>query len=156
MLLATMNNADHAPWDDARWYQAAKEAVTSYTRDADPMNDPLFTEMLPQVLGDRGEQGPVDKAEAQKLFHELSDVWDNKAQKIGIRVWFHFVRAMKHYLQIWHSRLIVVLYMCLSRGLLQGPVHPLKVTIAANKAEDRNLSLKSSKSDVAVCKVGGF
>jgi hypothetical protein len=139
MISACVMNADHAPWDDAKWYSAGRVAVESYLSISDPNFCPVFAELGPRILADMGEGGFVAEEALQRAWASLSDAWQHKAPKVGLRVWFHFVRAMRVFLKIWHSRLLVVWFMCLTQGMLKRGPSDLRLALAAgqNKEDHR-------------------
>jgi hypothetical protein len=135
VISACVMNSDHAPWDDAKWYSAGRSAVLSYLSVSDSSTCPVFTELAPRILADMGEDGFVSADSVQRAWESLPEAWRHKAPKVGLRVWFHFVRAMSVYLKIWHARLVVVWFMCLTQGMLKRGPTELKVALVAESAK---------------------
>ena len=136
MISACVMNSDHAPWDDAKWYSAGRVAVESYLSISNPSSCPVFAELAPRILADLGEGGFITEEALQRAWQSLSEAWQHKAPKVGLRVWFHFVRAMRVYLKIWHARLVVVWFMCLTQGMLKRGPSDLRLTLAGGQQKE--------------------
>ena len=108
LLVCAINNADHAPWDDARWFAAGRKAVDTDRKISIPEYCCAFVELLPLVCMDMNLTGStLDSELAQEISDSLADVYAVNAEKIGIQIWFNFIRAMRYYLFIWHRRLLI-------------------------------------------------
>lgn len=135
MISACAVNSDHAPWDDAKWFSAGQVAVSSYLAIAKPETCPIFQEQMGNILMDYEENHATDEF-VDLAWSSLADVWLHKNPKIGMRTWFHYIRSMGVFLQKWHSRLVIVWYLCLTQDMLKhGPVE-LKTLLATGAAED--------------------
>lgn len=55
---------------------------------------------------------------ADEVWQSLADVWDKKVPKVGSARWFGYKRAMELYVGMWSRRLLTMLYMALTQGLL--------------------------------------
>lgn len=119
VLLSTcMVNADHAPWDEAKWFQSGREAVVSYLSVAHFDDDPVFSELYPMILDNLGLS--IGDGDAQlSAWGAIADAWRTKTEKVALTRWFGYIRTMRQFLTKWHSRLCTVLYMCASQGLLK-------------------------------------
>jgi hypothetical protein len=135
-----MNNADHGPFEDARWLQTAREAVQSYIALSSPSDCPLFAELAPHIARDKGEAESVwNEGALNDVWASLPDAVQRKSEKIGLRIWLHYVKAMRAYLPKWHSRLLISWYLCLQQGLLKDGPQQLAEKVAAGSrkiAED--------------------
>jgi hypothetical protein len=71
-----MNNADHAPWDEARWFQAAKESLETYMGLSSASECPIFQELLPYMVADSNEEHLLlDDEVVQRYWQELPEAW---------------------------------------------------------------------------------
>lgn len=113
-----MINADHAPWDEAKWFQSGKEAVDTYLKLAHYNDDPLFCDLFPLILNNLGLELDAGSAQAA-AWRSIGEAWQTKNEKIAMTRWFGYVRTMRSFLTKWHSRLATVLYMCASQGMLK-------------------------------------
>lgn len=127
-LMTIVLNLDSGPWRDARWYQQAREAVEAYLKTATPETCPIWQMMFSRVVADRGEQVLMGAADYERdLFANLGEAWSLMSQKVGMARWFGWTDAMESYLPRWHMRLLVLLFMCISLGVLGEGHHKMLV-----------------------------
>lgn len=118
-LMTVVLNMDAGPWRDARWYKQACEAVETYTRHTDPAKCPMWQVLFHRIVADRGEQMlSGSPGYEESLFQGLGSAWATMSAKIGMSRWFAWMDSAERLLTEWHSRLLALLFMCVSMGVM--------------------------------------
>ena len=120
MVMMTVINADHGPWEEARWYQSGREAVVAYKRllKKEPTRCPIFTALLEPILRDQGEEHRKgEEGIARIVWDGLEAAWAKKAPKVAPSRWFGLIKSLHDFLPLWHRRLLTNLYLCYTTGL---------------------------------------
>ena len=55
-----------------------------------------------------------------------------------MRTWFHYFRVLQAFTKLWHSKLVIVYYLCLTQGMLKKGPDQLRV-ILTKAAKDCDL-----------------
>lgn len=141
LLAGAAMSVDGGPWSDQRWFQSGREAVEEYLRVADP-DCPIFNEFMGLIAIEIGKEEALDDLEcAMELFSSLRAGWPAKSPKVASSRWFQVVgKFQNHLLPIWHRRLVVLVYMCLSCGF------PVKAQSSYNTGSASD-TRKSTRND---------
>lgn len=144
-LMTVVLNLDSGPWRDARWYQQAREAAAKYTETVSPSNCPVWQMLFDRVVADRGEQMLMSsEGYEQDLFKSLVTNWFVMAEKIGMARWSGWTDAVDKYLPMWHGRLVVFIFMCISLGVMTTGQQRMRVQGADMSAQAFTDEPKSS------------
>jgi hypothetical protein len=145
LITIVLLNADHGPWQEARWFETLKEGVAEYLKVASPAC-PVFTSWYPCICEEMGEQAPAPGHE-REVFDSLAEVFRKKTPKVGLARWFGYVDALEAFLPSWSRRLVVTLYVALQLGLFEDKkaTDVLKVSLAEHKGVDEKTSLAADK-----------
>ena len=112
-----MFSLDVGPWQDAKWFQEAKEAVQTYVRGAGSASDPLFQELYPKILMDMGMMDSLGVEDmGQYIFDTILDAVAIKSQRVALSRWFGWVDSAKKVIPLWHRRLLIYFYISISQG----------------------------------------
>ena len=142
-------NADGGPWHTSRWWHSVREGSQEFLKVSDS-GDSLFQRYLQRIRDDQqfqhdwsGEEGSE-----RELFEGLSRCVDNKVSEVSMTRWFNYVTTMRAFLERWHSKLVVSLYIVLSLGLLQsGTCHDMTQLKFKPKANDEDVEKATTKED---------
>ena len=114
-------NCDHGPWSDARFYSEAVESTETYLAMTSAGQCPLFQMLLPKILADKGLSSEcVDEELEQGVFSSLTEAFAHKIPKVAMSRWFGINDALNVLMPIWHSRLCIMLFMCVSAGWIEA------------------------------------
>ena len=124
-------NADHGPWADARFYAEAVEAATSYMNLTSPAECPLFQLLLPKILADTGKDDDffVEDIE-ERTFASLGGAFAHKLPKVAVSRWFGIHDTLAALMPIWHSRLLVLMFLAVSEGWVDSHAAGMQQTTA--------------------------
>ena len=118
-ILTIVFNIDHGPWSDARWYQQGRECVRAYIKSVDRHRCPLWQSLYDRICEDTGDTCRMAEEGFEKLMWEkLEDAWTKQADKVSMTRWFAWIDACDNFLGVWHSRLVTLLFMCITLGLI--------------------------------------
>ena len=88
-VMTIVFNADRGPWADARWYQQAKESVSTYITLTRPESCPVWALLFEKIAAERGElHRQAEEGYSQEAFRKLENAWHFMSQKIGMSRWF--------------------------------------------------------------------
>jgi len=74
MAFNVVCSCDHGPWQDARWYTEAKEAADTYVSLTSPSACPLYREMYPKILVDKGiSSSAVDDEMFEQIWRAIPE-----------------------------------------------------------------------------------
>jgi hypothetical protein len=75
-------NGDHAPWEEARWFAAGREAIVTYMALTTPRECPLFCSLWRRLLRDRGQEDQMGREELeQEIWAALPEAWTRSARR---------------------------------------------------------------------------
>lgn len=121
LAFAVVCNCDHGPWRDSRWYTESKEAAETYLQVASATSCPLFQEFYPQLLNDKGDSlANSDDELLESTWKQIPEAFATKLPKLSRSRWFGIFDSVDELHSIWHSRLLVLLFICLSEGWVQN------------------------------------
>ena len=85
LLLTITFNMPHMPFDEDRFMHTICHALENYFEMVDDGNDPLFQEMLPHMLWDKGQLDRAnDDSFTQTIFEEVKNasLWQKKGGRV--------------------------------------------------------------------------
>ena len=116
-LLTICFNLDHGPWADARWYQECVEAVHLYTTLTEPSECPAWQTLYHLIAAESGDSIRMGEDGFEKeLFNSLPMAYNRMSQKVAMARWFGWVDTAASMLKVWHRKLLVLLFLCVSLG----------------------------------------
>lgn len=119
ILLTIVLNADHGPWQDARWYQASREAALTYMK-VGGADDSLFERHMEQVAAELGMAHRLgEKGIEQELFETIPEALLRMTAKVAQSRWFGLFSSLEQFLPWWTRRYIVLAYLGLQEGLYE-------------------------------------
>ena len=157
-LLTIVFNLDHGPYRDARWYQSGKEAVWTYVSLTDRERCPLWLQLREWILGDKGSMGHAYGEEREKeLWLGLKEAWGRMTQKVAMARWFGWQDAASQFLPQWHSRLLTMLFLAMSLGIVSRKKHGMPSdclhTLATEAAAQEPGSSSTSRDGSALARL---
>ena len=151
MVLAL--NLSHAPFEEGRWFNMIKDAFTEYHSVASH-HDPIFVMLLPKILNDWGElHRQAEPNIAQEVWDRLPDqwCWRRRGAKVGMCRFFGFMTASVPFREIYHTKLLGMIYLGLKQGWLQKQSIKnmvKKVVKVKDTGADKKQTTKESKKQV--------
>ena len=120
LAMSSVCSCDHGPWEENRFYTEAVEAVERYTQVASE-GCSIFEQFYPRILQGRGleEDGGQEKS-VRDVFSSLPQAFRKKLPKVATSRWFQIFDCVESLDCIWHQRLVVMLYMCISAGWIKA------------------------------------
>jgi hypothetical protein len=117
LVTSKVFSLDVGPWQDAKWFQEAKEAVQTYVRGVGSASDPLFQELYSRILLDMGMMDSLGVEDMEQyIFDTIPDALAIKSQRVAMSRWFGWVDSAKKMIPLWHRRLLIYLYISISQG----------------------------------------
>lgn len=116
-LFAVVLNLDCGPWSDNRWWQLAFHASKDYVAKKSRETCTLWQELWPQMCADKGRSADVcDEDWEAEMFKSLTEAFDTKLVRTATSRWFNWCTSSHKYLEMWHQRLLVYLYVMWCNG----------------------------------------
>jgi len=120
-VFSKIASIDVGPWGSSRWWQESREALDVYHKAVDPKQCPLFLELCDRIKTDLGLDDMMAGDDMEHaVWERLRACFDHKAQRVAISRWFGWCDAMQEWLQLWHSKLLAYLHICLGEGWMKG------------------------------------
>jgi len=121
LLLQLTMNLDHGPWSNARWHSSIKEAANVFSSMENPHRCCLLQSLIEPILQDTGDiESFADTDLAQTVCSTLPEHFATLHPKVSMTRWFGFVDTAHRFLQTWHRRLLLQLYLCIQTGVFSG------------------------------------
>lgn len=116
-------NLAYGPWESEAWFQKAKEGAEAYFAKIRP-SDILFNELYGPICSDRGEDPRGTLVHKQSLLKELSKsrLFFSRGEKVALRRWFSWHKAVAENLQTWHLRLCTLMALGIEIGAYKKKV----------------------------------
>jgi len=118
LAMSTVVSCDHGPWSEHRFFTEAAEAAGTYCKLADP-ECPVFSHFYSHICKDLGMEADSQPEAAEEVFKSIPEAWSRKLPKVALSRWFQVFDAWKELDKVWHTRLVVLLYVCLSQGWIK-------------------------------------
>ena len=122
-LMTMAWNARHGPWQEGtRWGQAS-DAVAQHVELLSATTCPLFQDLLPHILDERGEgHRRTEPGIEEVVWQELQEgfPWRRRGTPVSDTRFFATVRESRSEDQQWHHRLLGYTLACLELDLLKG------------------------------------
>lgn len=119
LVLTLVFSLDQGPWQDGRWWQTGQEGVQAFLKVAG-VTDPLFTMFLPKIARDLDMEWRLhDDDFAAECFEGLGNAWSKRQPRVSTVRWFDVIDAMREWKKIWHSRLVILYFLCICLGHVQ-------------------------------------
>ncbi len=116
-------NLHYGPWKGAAWFSQIIDAATDMVTFLDP-DDRLLVSVWDSICVDRGWHGSdATGAEARSVFLAgLQDVRavTNKGPQVAGARWFSWMHAAAFWDKEWHTRLVLLLFICIQNGVLNA------------------------------------
>jgi hypothetical protein len=153
LLMVLALNLSHAPFEEGKWHSVLCDAFQEYYRIASS-RDALFLRFLPKILADWRELHRLAEPNiAQDVWDRLPEqwCWKKRGSKVGMCRFFGFVTSSGPYQRIYHTKLLVMVYL----GIQQGWLSKQELAKAAKKTlkikdpgADKKQSMKESNKQV--------
>ena len=153
LIMVLALNLSHAPFQEGKWHAILCEAFAEYYRIADS-RDSLFIQFLPKILADWDElHRQAEPNIAQEVWDRLPEqwCWSKRGSRVGLCRFFGFVTCSYSYQKIYHTKLLVMVYLGIQQGwlskgeLLKAAGKTLKVK---DTGADKKQSMKESSKQV--------
>ena len=159
LLMVLALSLSHAPFQDGKWHAVLCEAFAEYYRIASS-TDSIFLQFLPKILADWDESHRhAEPNIAQDVWDRLPNqwCWSKRGSRVGLCRFFGFVTCSGPYQKIYHTKLLVMVYLGIQQGWLsKGEL--LKAAGKTLKTKDTGADKKQSmkESSKQVSKLFGF
>ena len=81
----------------------------------------IFEQFYPRILEERGlEEDGAQENSVRDVFSSLPQAFRKKLPKVATSRWFQIFDRVESLVCIWHQRLVVLLYMCISAGWIKA------------------------------------
>ena len=113
----------HGPYNQSARLQQCREGFEEYLVLAEPSQCPLFLELLPRLLRDRGRGHELTRPGiAEEVWEELRQrrAWAKAGTPVNLNRWFALIQEGREDDQHWHERYMGQLYTCLGCDLMHG------------------------------------
>lgn len=123
LLMGITFNCNHGPFGRGGFGQGLKTAAEELVGKVGNPKSELFTYFLDCIARDMGEEGRQhDEVWQQETFASIATCRGiaTKGPKLQLTRWDSWSVCCDFFDSIWHRRLVVLLYYCLSHGFLDG------------------------------------
>ena len=121
LLASAMMNVDHAPYHNAKFFQAGKEMIHLYVKMTSPQECPIYLFLRDRIVKELGLENSISDPKLDSfIWDQLAEAWQHKCERVGPSRWFHFAHAVRKFNSIWTSRLLGTIFHALQEGLFAG------------------------------------
>lgn len=145
VLLSIVLSADHGPWQDARWFQASKEAASSYMQ-LGGIDDLLFQRQVDQMAAEMGIAHQLcEGALHEEVFKAIPEAMLKMTTTVAQGRLFGLFQSLEHFLPLRTRRYIVLAYLGLQEGLYENAGLSVMTKMKVQAADRR--SRRSRRTD---------
>ena len=140
---------DCGPWEQQRWFQTGREAVTEMM-DLSDCEDGVFQKLLKFARREMTDwtEDFDEGCDDDEVWKSLRAVFEHKMEKVAKTRWFQYVTAMRGFLGSWSRRLSVLIYVSLSLGLIKDTMAPDMMKVRVKEADPHeDIKKCSTKKD---------
>ena len=111
LLMTIVFNMPFGVWDSGSWFGKIKE-MAAHLGETLSASDPVFCALYPLICADLGlePEGTPEHRENILRLVLSSDAWTVNGTRVSIRRWFGWFDAGSKYLPLWHSRLLILIF----------------------------------------------
>ena len=116
-ILSIVYGSDQGPWNDSKWFQDGREAVTQYMAVSDSATCPLLSDHFDAILRDLSMSHRAGEPDILQLAWEtLPDVFSRKCARVPTSRWFGFFKSSIEFDPVWNRRLLLTNYIMVALG----------------------------------------
>ena len=111
------------PWKTATRLQQCRESWNEYLTVATPETCPVFNDLLPAYLNEKGRSSEVVRPDVRReVWQEFleSIAWDEEGAATTLVRWWQFIESGRLFMPFWTETFIGQLYACVECDLLHG------------------------------------
>eukprot|EP00974_Lingulodinium_polyedra_P062025 5987892-Lingulodinium_polyedra.AAC.1 len=118
LLTSIAFNLPYGPWEGSAWYNRMREAAADLVAKT-PSSDFLFSALYGPMCRDAGGEPSQDPAAKLLKLQELcqSEGFLKKGPRTALRRWFSWLQSATWHQQVWHSRLLTLIYAGVACGV---------------------------------------
>ena len=119
LAMSSVCSCDHGPWKEHRFYTESVEAAEQYIQVAGE-GCPIFEQFYSHIVEEQGlEDDGGQEDSVRTVFSSLPHAFRRKLPKIATSRWFQIFDCLEELDGMWHQRLVVFLYMCITAGWIK-------------------------------------